>query len=89
MAKAKALTDADRRALQATLSADRSGLTSLRARLDAETTAQAAEADARQVVAAYRVYAVVEPQVRMAIADMVRSHPRIDLRRAGSTPSRL
>src|SRR5438105_5027819 len=68
VANARGLTASDRSALAATLSSDRSGLTALRAKLDAETALQAALSDAREIFAGYRVYAVVDLQVRMAIA---------------------
>jgi hypothetical protein len=69
MTAAKGLSGADRSALQATLSADRSGLGSLRSKLDAEKDVQAAAADIQQIYRGYRVYAVFVPQVVLAIVD--------------------
>jgi hypothetical protein len=66
---AKGLSGADRSALQATVSADRSGLSSLRSKLNAEKDVQAAAADIQQIYRGYRVYAVFVPQVVLAIVD--------------------
>ena len=62
------LTSDDKSALSNIVSADVSGLTTLRTKTDAETTVAAVKADGRSMVVDYRVYMLVVPKVRFAIA---------------------
>jgi len=43
------------------------GLTTLKTKIDADTTAEAAFADAKQIFSNYRVYAVAEPKTRITV----------------------
>ncbi len=63
-----ALTDGDRSALLAQLSDDTTGLTALRAKIDAETDATALRADIKSIVTDYRIYLLVVPKVAEVIA---------------------
>jgi len=62
------LTSDDKSALSNIVSADVSGLTVLKTKTDAETTVAAVKADGRTMVVDYRVYMLVVPKVRFAIA---------------------
>jgi hypothetical protein len=64
----KAITGADAAALGAEIAAEESGLTALKARIDAETTLPALRADLVRIVTEYRVYVLVVPQVNLTIA---------------------
>src|SRR5690242_7071967 len=64
----KDLTDGDRSALDTILSNEVSGLTALRADVDAATDAKTIAADAKSMIDDYRVYVVVTPQVHLTIA---------------------
>jgi len=57
------LTGADKATLTAEVNATISGLNTLKAKLDAETTVAAARADVQSIYTEYRVYALVAPKV--------------------------
>jgi hypothetical protein len=61
----KVLTSSDAAALQAEISSTTSGLTSLKATIDAETNAAALKADIVKIAADYRVYLLVVRQVNL------------------------
>jgi hypothetical protein len=61
----KNLTDADRAALATILSTDTTGLTGLKATLDAETTLAAVQSDLAAIVSDYRVFALAARQVTL------------------------
>ena len=64
------LTDADKATLTAEVNATISGLNTLKAKLDAETTVAAARADVQSIYTEYRVYALVAPKVGLVkVAD--------------------
>lgn len=67
-AASKGLTSSDAATLSGYIGASRSGLTSLKSTLDAETRLLAAKADILRIVAGYRVYVLLGPQVRLTIA---------------------
>ena len=72
IAASKVLTSSDASALSAIVSPTRSGLTSLKATIDAETDLTALKADIAKIAPDYRVYLVVVPQVNLVNgADMV------------------
>lgn len=60
------LTDADRAAILGTMQSDASALTSLKAKLAADTDAKTAAADVQSIYTDYRAYAVVIPQSLIA-----------------------
>ena len=62
------LSSGDRSTLSALLATDTSGLGSLKTRTNAETTVAAVKDDARSMVQDYRIYLLVVPKVRFAIA---------------------
>ena len=62
---ASTLTSADRSALLAILSADKSGLSSLRSQIAADTTVAAVRADDQKVFEDFRIYALVARQVHL------------------------
>ena len=62
------LSAGHRSTLAALIAADTAGLTALRAKVDAETTVQAVRTDERSMVDDYRIYLLVVPKVRFAIA---------------------
>jgi len=62
------LTDGHQATLQGILDKDIAGLQALRTKVAAETTVDAVKADPRSMVADYRVYLLVGPQVRITIA---------------------
>ena len=61
----KALTSSDAAALSAEVAWTKSGLTALKAKIDAETSPVALRAEIRQVVTDYRVYLLVVPKVNL------------------------
>jgi hypothetical protein len=65
---ARDLAPSDRTALSTLISNDESGLTSLDARIQADSTLATARVDAMRIVTDFRVYVLVEPQVHMVIA---------------------
>ena len=68
----KTLTTSDAAALKSEIDSTRSGLTSLKATIDAETTIPAVKADVVKIAADYRVYLLVGPKVHLVIgADTV------------------
>jgi hypothetical protein len=62
------ITDADRATLLATLNHDVDGLTTLEAKIAADSTVTAAQADYQSIFTGFRVYALALPQVRYATA---------------------
>lgn len=62
------LSTGHRSTLAALIGADTTGLTALRARVDAETTLQAVRTDERSMVDDYRIYLLVVPKVRFTVA---------------------
>jgi hypothetical protein len=64
----KVLTSADAAALQSEIGSTRSGLTSLKATIDAETSIPALKLDIVKIAADYRVYLLVAPQVHLVNA---------------------
>jgi hypothetical protein len=70
----KNLTDGDRSALGTILSNEVSGLTQLRANVDAATDTKTIADDARSMIDDYRVYVVVTPQVHLTIATDAGEH---------------
>lgn len=65
---ARALSDAHRAQLAAVIDEAVDGLTGLRAQVAQRATVAELRADARSMVEDYRVYALVGPQVRLAVA---------------------
>jgi hypothetical protein len=61
----KALTNSDAAALTAEIGATRTGLTSLKATIDAETSIPALKADVTRIATDFRVYLLVGPQVNL------------------------
>jgi DNA repair exonuclease SbcCD ATPase subunit len=59
------LTDSDKSALTTEVSNEISGLTTLKSKLDAETTLDAARTDVQSIITDYRVYALVTPVARL------------------------
>jgi hypothetical protein len=64
----KVLTASDAAALTAEIGATRSGLTSLKATIDAETSLPALRAEIARIATDYRVYLLVVPQVNLVSA---------------------
>jgi hypothetical protein len=64
----KVMTSSDKTALQSEIVSTRSGLTSLKATIDAETSIPALRADIVKIAADYRVYLLVTPQVHLVNA---------------------
>ena len=62
------LTSSDKAALNTVISSDTTGLTTLKTKVDAETTVAAVKADGRTMIVGYRVYMLVVPKVRFNIA---------------------
>jgi hypothetical protein len=62
------LTAANRDALTAQLAAETSGLTALKAKIDADTDLATLRADLRSIVSQYRVYLLMDPKVHLVIA---------------------
>ncbi|MGD0248027.1 MAG: hypothetical protein ABSB75_03140 [Candidatus Limnocylindrales bacterium] len=61
----KVLTSADAAALKSEIGSTKSGLTSLKAAIDAETDVAALKADIAKIATDYRVYLLVVPQVNL------------------------
>lgn len=61
----KVLTGSDAAALSSEIASTKSGLTSLKAKIDAETSLAALKAEIRQIATDYRVYLLVVPQVNL------------------------
>ena len=77
----RTMSAADRSALDAIFAQDSSGLAALGRTLAADTTVPAARKDYRMIFSAYRVFALVVPQTRLAAdADALtaRAVPRLD-----------
>jgi hypothetical protein len=64
----KALTASDRAALAAELGAESSGLASLRAKIDGQTSIPALRLEVVQIASSYRLYLLVAPQVHLVDA---------------------
>jgi hypothetical protein len=74
----KTLTSPDAAALSAEVASTKSGLTALKATIDAETNLTALRAEVKQIAANFRVYVLVVPQVRLTIgADTVQASKAI------------
>jgi hypothetical protein len=69
IAGAKAATGDHAAALTAILDGSQGGLTTLKAKLDAETTVRAARDDVHAIFADYRIYALVTRQVHLVLGD--------------------
>lgn len=68
----KTITSSDASSLQTEIAASKSGLTNLKATIDADTTVVALKADIVKIASDYRVYLLVVPQVGLTIgADTV------------------
>jgi hypothetical protein len=65
VSSSKVLTTSDAAALTAEISSTRSGLTALKATIDAETSIPALKADIVKIAAGFRVYLLVVPQVHL------------------------
>jgi hypothetical protein len=65
---ASALTSSDRTALESQLTTDQSGLTTLDATIQSDTTYAQAHADCELIVTDYRVYVLEEPKLHEVIA---------------------
>lgn len=61
------LTDSEKTALTGQIQASISGLTVLKNTIDGDTTVESALADAQKIFSNFRIYAVLEPQVRLLI----------------------
>lgn len=61
------LTIAEKTALSGQIQTTISGLTSLKTKINADTSVQTALSDAKQIFTTYRVYEVLEPQIRILI----------------------
>jgi len=68
ISSSKVLTSSDSAALSGEVSSTRSGLTSLKSSIDAETSIAALKADVKKIAADYRVYLLVVPQVNLVNA---------------------
>lgn len=68
----KNVSDADKASITSTIQSEITTLTSLKAKIDADTSTTTLKTDLQSVTADYRVYALVEPQIRiLAAADRV------------------
>jgi hypothetical protein len=65
---AKALTADHKATVGGILGTSKSGLTDLKAKIDADTDAATLKADCGQITAGFRIYALRAPQVRLALA---------------------
>ena len=63
----KRLTDTEKSSLSSDIQTTISGLTTLKAKIDADTDATTARADEKQIVTNYYVYAVLEPKIRLLV----------------------
>lgn len=63
---AKDISDADRATILGVLNGDLAGMTTVEAKIAADTTVAAAAADYKTIFTTYRVYAVAIPQARLA-----------------------
>lgn len=59
------LTASDKAALSSEVNDEISGLTTLKTKLDADTTVAAAKTDAQSIITGYRVYALIVPKVNL------------------------
>jgi len=76
----KGFTSSDRAALASMIAADSAGLTSLKAAIDGQTSIAALKLQVVAIVARYRVYVLLGPQVRLTIAadDVLALKPHFD-----------
>lgn len=61
------LSSDEKTSLSADINTDISGLTSLKAKIDADTDLQTARSDAKTIVTSYRIYMVLVPKIRLLI----------------------
>lgn len=61
----KVMTSADKSALSGEVASTKSGLTALKAKIDAETSLPALKLEVRQIATSFRVYLLVVPQVNL------------------------
>ena len=61
------LTSSEKSSLSAEIQTDISGLTTLKAKIDADTDVSTARTDARQIITNYYIYALFEPKIRLLI----------------------
>lgn|GEM_PF-1517003 len=61
------LSSSEKSSLSADIQADITGLTTLKAKIDADTDLTTARADIKQIVTSYYVYALFEPKIRLLI----------------------
>ncbi|MEN9560735.1 MAG: hypothetical protein RIQ56_8 [Candidatus Parcubacteria bacterium] len=90
----KKLTDADKTALQATITSQISALNALRTKIEAETDLATLKADIKSITESYRIYALLMPQLKIiaaadrivtVVGEMAALENRIALRIASST----
>jgi hypothetical protein len=65
VSSATKLTSADQASLSSEISTEVDGLTSLKTKLDADTTVSDAKTDAQAIIDGYRVYALIVPKVSL------------------------
>ena len=68
LSQASHLTAADKSTLNTILNNDKSGLTTLRTKIDADTDVATARVDVQSIVTSFRIYVLVVPQVRLVRA---------------------
>ena len=86
LAEAKKIQSAHRSTLDALIDSQTAGLTALRAKVQKDTTREALKADAKAMVADYRVFILTGPKVRLtaaidtelAVTDKLRDRKNID-----------
>ncbi|MCL5797314.1 MAG: hypothetical protein M1366_00745 [Patescibacteria group bacterium] len=61
------LTSSEKSSLSAEIQTDINGLTTLKAKIDADTDFATARTDAKQIITGYYIYAVFEPKIRLLI----------------------
>lgn len=64
----KNVSDTEKQSISASVQANISGLTSLKAKIDADTDASTAMTDAKSITGSYRIYMLVVPQGHIAAA---------------------
>lgn len=83
------LTDAHQATLHDLVTTDAAALTGLKAKVAGETTAAALQADAKAMVADYRVFILVGPKVRLTIANDAEVAAAVKLGKAHDTLATL
>jgi len=63
----KRLTNEEKTSLSADIQADINGLTTLKAKIDADTDVDTAKADAKQIITNYYIYKIFVPKMRLLI----------------------